>query len=298
MKISQLRALTAIADSGTVNGAANRLNLTQSAVSKAVKELESELGVPLLRRTASGMALTEYGLLVIKRGRLINAEMGRIRQDVDALSGERRGRLAIGVTPVTANAGIADCIVNLRRRYPDLTLTILEERPQRLCAMLREGTLDIAISSELPRDSDGCEATRIRSITSFISVRKGHPARHAKRLADLVDCEWATLDPIDDESSALVRCFASQGLPLPAKITQCASIGVYLELSRRMDVVTLWSSLANSYESLNAILEPVELVHPLPERQLCVVYLDAELLTEVAREAVRDIVAAMRTDAP
>ncbi|MDB5816740.1 MAG: bacterial regulatory helix-turn-helix protein LysR family protein 97 [Rhizobacter sp.] len=297
MKLSQLRALTAIADSGTVNRAATQLNLTHSAVSKSVKELESELGVPLLKRTASGMALTAYGLLVIKRGRLIHAEVGRIRQDVDAFSGQHRGRLSIGVTPVTANAGIADCIINLRRRSPDLALTVLEERPQRLCSMLREGTLDIAVSSELPRDADGCEAMRIRSITSFISVRKGHPARHAKRLADLMDCEWATLDPIDDESSTLVRCFESQGLPLPAKITRCASIGVYLELARRMEVVTLWSSLANSYESLNAILEPVELALPLPERQLCVVYLDAELLTEVAREAVKEIVSAMRSGA-
>ena len=74
MKLKQLQALRAVAETGSLQGAAGRLCVTQPAVSRAIIDLESELGVPLLTRTARGALLTGFGASILKRALLIDRE--------------------------------------------------------------------------------------------------------------------------------------------------------------------------------------------------------------------------------
>ena len=76
MKLKQLQALRAVAETGSLQGAAGRLCVTQPAVSRAIIDLESELGVPLLTRTARGALLTGFGASILKRALLIDREVG------------------------------------------------------------------------------------------------------------------------------------------------------------------------------------------------------------------------------
>ena len=87
MKLKQLQALRAVAETGSLQGAAGRLCVTQPAVSRAIIDLESELGVPLLTRTARGALLTGFGASILKRALLIDREVGRIYDAADAERG-------------------------------------------------------------------------------------------------------------------------------------------------------------------------------------------------------------------
>ncbi|WP_245641656.1 LysR family transcriptional regulator [Paraburkholderia bannensis] len=77
MKIHQLRALVEIAATGSINGAARRLHVTQPAVTKAVRDLEDECGVRLLERNPWGVVPTAEGAALLQRARTVVRELER-----------------------------------------------------------------------------------------------------------------------------------------------------------------------------------------------------------------------------
>ena len=77
MKLHQLRAMLAISESGSIQEASRLLHISQPALSKGIKELEAELGVPLLIRSNRGITVTEYGERLVRRARLILEEVRR-----------------------------------------------------------------------------------------------------------------------------------------------------------------------------------------------------------------------------
>jgi LysR family transcriptional regulator of abg operon len=289
MKINRLRAFLAVADCGNINRAADMLHLTQSAVSKSIRELELELEVALLERTAHGMTLTEAGRRGGGRAPVISAQLARTRQDLATLKGELGGRLAMGVTPVTSTGEVAAAVNEFRRQHPHVQLVIEEERPARLIALLRDGTLDFAISTEMPSDTDACAAIPLASVRTVIGVRPGHPALNARRLAELMEHEWLTLDPLDDDSAPFVRIFRQAGLPLPRRVVQCASIILYTELARTADAVSIWSATAFHNPRFRELMTPLTLEDQLPGRSVCLLSLDFELMTQPARRLVEDL---------
>ena len=142
MKLKQLQALRAVAETGSLQGAAGRLCVTQPAVSRAIIDLESELGVPLLTRTARGALLTGFGASILKRALLIDREVGRIYDAADAE--RRRRRLCIAITPVSATEAFLDAVTAFAAERPDVRLSILELRRAQIVAGLQDGSLDIA----------------------------------------------------------------------------------------------------------------------------------------------------------
>ncbi len=289
MKINQLRALLAVADSGNINRAADALHLTQSAVSKSIRELEAELEVPLLVRNSQGAVLTSAGRMVAARARLINAEVARTRQEIATLKGELSGRLAIGVTPVTSTSEVADAIMAFQKRHPEVILTVVEERPGRLLGMVRDGTLDFAISTDIGGEVESCALVALATFRTVIGVRPGHPALRERRLADLLHYEWLTLDPLDDEWSPFVQCFRRAGLPLPQRVVQCSSIILYTTLARRGDAIGVWSETAFHHPRFIDLMTPLALDDTLPERTVYLLCRDLELMTRTARLLLDDV---------
>lgn len=184
-------------------------------------------------------------------------------------------------------------INEFRRRHPAVQLVIEEERPARLAALLRDGTLDFAISTEMPSDTDACAAIPLASVPTVIGVRPGHPALEVRRLAELLEYEWLTLDPLDDDSSPFVRIFRQAGLPMPRRVVQCASIILYTEMARTADTVSIWSATAFHNPRFRELMTPLPLEDRLPERAVCLLSLDFELMTQPARRLVEDLLRRM-----
>ena len=85
LTIRQLRALAAVHRDRSVTSAAKRLHLTQPAITKAMHDLERDLGVPLFHRSSSGVELTEYGILLKTRAALLIHETQRTRDALDQI---------------------------------------------------------------------------------------------------------------------------------------------------------------------------------------------------------------------
>ena len=93
MKLHQLSTLAAIADTGSIRAAARSLDLSPAAVTKAMRELEADLQAPLLVRSASGIAFTEFGRALVVHARVVLGQLQRAHAEIEALRGAAAGKL-------------------------------------------------------------------------------------------------------------------------------------------------------------------------------------------------------------
>jgi LysR family transcriptional regulator, regulator of abg operon len=103
MKLHQLAALVSAAECGSLRQAAAKMRLSQPALSRSIRELETETGVKLLERTALGVKATVYGEALILRSKIVETELRQAREDIAHLKAATHGDLRIGATPVAAS---------------------------------------------------------------------------------------------------------------------------------------------------------------------------------------------------
>ncbi|MBV9077706.1 MAG: LysR family transcriptional regulator [Methylobacteriaceae bacterium] len=113
-----LRDIDEVARAGSIRKAAERLNLTASALNRRIQDFEAELGTPIFERLPRGVRLNAAGELVIRHVRGQVAEMGRVRSQIEDLSGFRRGTVAIACSHALAHDFLPTEIAAYRRAYP------------------------------------------------------------------------------------------------------------------------------------------------------------------------------------
>jgi LysR family nitrogen assimilation transcriptional regulator len=141
------RYFLAIAEAGSVAGAARQLRIAQPALSRQLTALEQELGTPLVVRHRRGIALTEAGMLLRDRARALLLDIERVRDEVAAKSTEPSGRLSIGIPPSVSNAITVPLVERYCARYPKVELVIEEGPTTTLAAELMDGRLDATIAT-------------------------------------------------------------------------------------------------------------------------------------------------------
>ena len=290
MKLHQLRAIVAICESGSIQEASRLLHISQPALSKGIKELEAELGVPLLVRSNRGITVTEYGERLVKRARLILEEVRRAREEIDTLKGVMDGKLSIGVSPVTPSQQFVSSLNRYRKRYPKVQVHIHELRPSKLMEGLREGLLDMVLTS-LPqaRNADGFHWTELYEQQTVLAVRKGHPLEGARHLADLDGQDWLLQDSV--EQSNVGSLFAEYGITPPENVIECASVVLYSELAGSSDAVSYWSlRVLERTQFIMHSLSVLPIIEPIPPMNISLVCRDPELMTREAKALADELI--------
>lgn len=141
-----LRLLSAVANAGSVTRAARALGLTQPAVSKGLRALERQVGVPLFVRAGGRLHPTEAGAALIERARVIFAEARAAEEDVRALAGLERGRLSIGGSPTIADYVLPRLLYTFCRRYPGVAVRLTRAPTRVVAAQFAERHLDLALT--------------------------------------------------------------------------------------------------------------------------------------------------------
>ena len=145
MKLSQLRNLVAVAEAGSVRQASRNLNISQSAVTKSIKQLEADLGVQLLHRASHGVSPTSAGEALILRARVVESELREARNDVETVQGGVSGSIRVSASPSVATGLLPRTIVGFRRTRPNVSIQIEEAVYPEQLPDLRNGNLDFAI---------------------------------------------------------------------------------------------------------------------------------------------------------
>ncbi|MDT4895326.1 MAG: hypothetical protein QOH25_403 [Acidobacteriota bacterium] len=157
MEIRQLRAFTAIAETGTFTAGAQRVHITQAAVSMQIRQLEIELGAPLFVRAPRRVILTEAGEALLERARRILREHDVAVAEIAELAGAERGRLRVGSASAMVSADpLPQILKELRERHPRAEVTIVSGTSDALVRQILAGELDMAFVS-LPVEARGIQ---------------------------------------------------------------------------------------------------------------------------------------------
>ncbi|WP_322060585.1 LysR substrate-binding domain-containing protein [Paraburkholderia sp. J63] len=239
MKHNQLRALVAIAEHGSLRAAAKTLCLSQPALTKAIREFEQDLGVPLVARSARGAQLTQFGRAIYARAKLILAEMQHAREDVYRLSGMEGGVVSCAVTPLVSLKYLPRAIRTFRQRMSKTRLSVQEGFLTQAVAGVRDGTLDFAIA--IVDDAKIAGEFQFRPLLEadlIISARKEHPLANAQSIFELAGAEWMLNTTPESIGRVLQDHFVSVGAAAPRVVIECSSFSASFSLSFNSDLLS------------------------------------------------------------
>lgn len=161
MEIRQLRAFIAIAELGTFTAGAQRVHVTQAAISMQIRQLENELGAKLFIRAPRRVMLTEAGEQLLQRARHILREHDAAVDEIAELAGAERGRLRVGsASAMVATDVLPKLLKEVRKQHPRSEITVSSGTSEALVQQILRGELDIAFVS-LPVEARGINTERL-----------------------------------------------------------------------------------------------------------------------------------------
>lgn len=153
MDEKDFEVLRVLDESRNITRAAERLYMTQSALSKRIKAIEADLGTELVLRSRLGVRFTPAGEAALEYCNLASREMDQLRRDINLLSGEVCGTLKAGISENYALYRLPDALAAYHHKYPKVRLQITTGRSQNLYRQMLDGTLDVAVlRGEYPWD--------------------------------------------------------------------------------------------------------------------------------------------------
>ena len=190
MELQQLRYAVAIAEEQSFTRAAQRCFVVQSALSRQIKSLESELGVRLFARTSRKVEVTPAGEAFVKQARLCLQAAERAKASAAAAHGQIRGSLTIGVIPTVTAVDIAAVLGAFRRSYPEVGVHVRTGGSDEFLRRIAAGELDVGFLGLAEGVTPRGVQTRELSQERLVAVlSEGHrlAGRRRLRLKDLAD---------------------------------------------------------------------------------------------------------------
>lgn len=145
INLNALRLFEAVAKHGNVTRAAESLNISQPAISKALRELEEHLGVVLLERGARGVRLTEAGAALAEHARALFGIARAAEEEMTAYRGVARGTLRIGASTTIATWLLPPIIAEFRRCHPAIDVRLVSANTADIARRLLAYELDVAL---------------------------------------------------------------------------------------------------------------------------------------------------------
>lgn len=297
LKLRDLHILLVVALRGSMAKAAAELAISQPAVSRAIAEMERELGLRLLDRGRNGIEPTAYGRALIKRGVTIFDELTQGLQDLEYLADPTNGQLRIGSSESVAAGLLPTVIDRFSRQHPGIRLnvsqTVLSTTHYR---ELRERSIDLLLGwIPTPFAEEDLVGERVLKDPSGIVVgRQSKWGRYSRlSLADLADETWILPPPDTFPGSATANLFRESGLKMPRTPLTTLSIHLCCRLAATGRFVTLLPSsiVRFSGRDLSLKMLPVKLP-PRPPVQVAIVTLKNRTLSPAAEmfiECVREV---------
>jgi LysR family transcriptional regulator, cys regulon transcriptional activator len=237
MKLHQLRCICEVVDHQlNITDAAAAMFTSQPGVSKQIRLLESELGVPIFAREGKRLtAITEPGGEIIRAARRMLREaenIGRIGADY---SDQTHGTLTLATTHTQARYVLPPVIKQFRQRFPEVNLQLRQGNPTQICDMTLRGEADIVIATEAVSAADGLVALPCYRWHHCVVVPPGHPLLAKSEqltLQDLAEHPIVTYDFAFAGRSQLNDAFQSAGLKPKIALTALDAdvIKTYVEL--------------------------------------------------------------------
>ncbi|MFT3867905.1 MAG: LysR family transcriptional regulator [Nibricoccus sp.] len=181
MELRQLRYFVAVAEEGNISRAAQKIFLTQPALSRQIKALEEEFGQCLLERQAHSIKLTPAGEILLREARGLLTHADQVVEQVQAIGGGLR--LRVGYAPSFAAGILATAVNNFTQTHPNAQVELFDLSTKEMLAGLEDDRLDIALTIRREAETRGLLWTPISRTAVSLAVGRQHPLARSKRIA-------------------------------------------------------------------------------------------------------------------
>lgn len=190
-KLNQLEAFQAVLKHGSFRAAAEATNQTQPVLTRAIRDLEKTLGVPLLVRGAKGVVLTDMGRVFKPRMQLILNEIRRATDEIEQIQLSSSGTITPGCSYLLSFSILPDMIKKFQEKYPQVNIILTEGQLSELLPDLRIGLVDFFVGIVNPHISLGSFIEKPLMTSEFCVVAsKDHPLAMCTSLAELREAKW------------------------------------------------------------------------------------------------------------
>ncbi|MFT4150589.1 MAG: LysR substrate-binding domain-containing protein [Paracoccaceae bacterium] len=239
LKLTHLRLMQALGDTGQLGAAADRIGIAQPAASRLLAEVERIVGRPVHERTGRGVALTEVGTALSRRAARVLTELADAGRELDEIAGGAAGRVRIGSVTGPALDRVLPALRAARLALPGVTAEVTVAPSDLLNTQLLDGRLDFAIG-RLPSDETRhlLETRLIEAEPVELMVRRGHRLAEAPvRAEDLMAYDWVMPGTDAILWRAVTARLHALGLPNPPQRLSTASFLLTLAMVQHSNAV-------------------------------------------------------------
>jgi DNA-binding transcriptional LysR family regulator len=287
MKLQDLHVLMTVMQAGSMGKAAQRLNISQPAISRSIAELEHAVGVRLLDRHRQGIEPTEYGRALLDCGVAVFDDLRQGVKNIEFLADPAAGEVRIGCTPALAASFVSAVVDQLSRRYPRIVFHLLATQTETLHHELDERAVDLLIARRFgPLADEQLDFELLYDDLYAVVAGPQNPwvRRRRIKLAELVNEPWALPAPESALGTAFVEAFRASGVEYPRTtvVTSPPEPEVRMSLLASGRFLTICSTSVLKFPSKHAGIKilPVEL--PMARMPIGIVTLKNRTLSPVA----------------
>jgi DNA-binding transcriptional LysR family regulator len=263
-RLRHVELIAELHDCRSILKASRRLSLTQPTVTKALRDVESTLGVKLFERSNRGLEPTPYGEIFARHAKIVLAQLRHAAEELESLRAGYSGKVTVGTLLAASASILPDAIALLKKQRPGVAISVVVGTYDVLMPSLLVGDLDMVLG-RLPEEgrSRALLYEEFYAEPICIVTRRGHPLSRKRRLTlrDLVNEAWLLPLPETELRRQIERAFVEAGAPLPRNVIESVSILTNRALLRKSDCVGVMPyhvALDDVEQGLLAIL-PVKL---------------------------------------
>jgi len=243
MTLVQLRHLIALAESGSFSKSAQALYITQPALSRSIRALEDELGMPLFDRVGRRSELTSFGNEVVSRARQLVFEAGELRDSGRRMREGEGGVLRIGMGSGPGAMLMTPLLMRIATRHPKVRVVVARGGTDLLAQALRARTLDALVVDARSLDpAADLEVSELREMRGVFMCRRGHPLTRLRKgvTFEAVQRFPIASTPLSEEvARSLIETYGPDAHPEQCVTLQCEEVASLVDVARRSDAVLL-----------------------------------------------------------
>jgi DNA-binding transcriptional LysR family regulator len=239
-RLRHVELIAELYDCGSILKAARRLSLTQPTVTKALRDVESTLGVQLFERSNRGLEPTAYGEIFARHAKIVLAQLRHAAEELESLRAGYSGKVTVGTLLAASASILPDAIAMLKKQRPAVAISVVVGTYDILMPSLLVGDLDMVLG-RLPEEGRSRALVYEEFYAEPICVvaRRGHPLARKRRLSlrELANEPWLLPLPETALRRQIERAFVEAGAPLPRNVIESVSILTNRALLRKSDCI-------------------------------------------------------------
>lgn len=242
MNIRHLEHFLAVAETGSFSRAAEKLHLTQSALSRSIQSLEAEVGGKLLDRIGKRNEVTPLGRQMMDRARRIVLEASELKRGVELMRLSNAGTMRVGLGSGPGALLMTPLMCHMAQRYPQVLVRVVRGPTQLQLGQLRARQLDaLVVDLRVVPPADDLSIEPLTEMQGGWMVRQGHPLlmKRSVTLADLRRYPVASTPLSDEVARQLVEQYGADANPSQLITLECDDVESLIDLVERTDAVLL-----------------------------------------------------------